>query len=690
MTLSAASVELIRAFLDGLPDFAYVKDREHRYKLVNKAYAAFLGMEPEAVIGKTDFDILPRRMAELCRRTDVRAWNQGQSCRVEVRRQGRVCEFRIFRISLPDGSRALGGVVRDVTSSRRNTDTLRDCVYTYRLLAENTTDLVWMMDRNYRLIYISPSIKRLCGITPEEAREAVARKWDSSPFLRDIRGMMDRMLEAEQSGTGDIRSQKTESRMQRSDGSRFWTEVTVIPSLDGQGRVQRFVGAVRDIQESKEQKEVLKRLALYDSLTGLPNRQYFHNQLRQAVARARRSGGRMAILCLDVDKLKAVNDTMGHSAGDAAIREVGSRLVEAVREMDTVARMHGDEFMCLLQDLESVQAVRAVAERIMEKMGKPMYVNGHEVFIGVSIGMSVFPGGADSVEELLKQADVALYNAKRSGHPKVWMYAREDDWLYKFYSMDRDLRRAVSNQEFRIRYQPVVQLSSNRIVLLEALLRWERPDGIVPASEFVPVLEENGLIHDVGQWMLESVCMQVADWRRRGFPLVRIAANIADKQIRSRRFLTTVEKCLNKSGLDPVFLELELTESAFKENVRESIKHMHILSDWGVTLSIDDFGTGYSSLRHLLHFPLEKIKIDQSFIHSIPGKSDYSTMVRAIIAMAHNLNKTVVAEGVETTEQALFLRENNCDYAQGSLFSSPEIAAEVEEKLLRGYPGPAG
>jgi EAL domain-containing protein (putative c-di-GMP-specific phosphodiesterase class I) len=323
-------------------------------------------------------------------------------------------------------------------------------------------------------------------------------------------------------------------------------------------------------------------------------------------------------------------------------------------------------------------------------MGKPMYVNGHEVFIGVSIGMSVFPGGADSVEELLKQADVALYNAKRSGHPKVWMYAREDDWLYKFYSMDRDLRRAVSNQEFRIRYQPVVQLSSNRIVLLEALLRWERPDGIVPASEFVPVLEENGLIHDVGQWMLESVCMQVADWRRRGFPLVRIAANIADKQIRSRRFLTTVEKCLNKSGLDPVFLELELTESAFKENVRESIKHMHILSDWGVTLSIDDFGTGYSSLRHLLHFPLEKIKIDQSFIHSIPGKSDYSTMVRAIIAMAHNLNKTVVAEGVETTEQALFLRENNCDYAQGSLFSSPEIAAEVEEKLLRGYPGPAG
>jgi diguanylate cyclase (GGDEF)-like protein/PAS domain S-box-containing protein len=681
---------LYRNLLDGLPDFAFVKDREHRYVLVNSGYARFMGMDPAEVVGRTDFDLLPRKVAESCRKTEARAWKHAGRYSVEVRLFGRVREFRMFRISLPDGRPAMAGLVRDVTSKRRNMDVLRDCVYTYRLLAENVADIVWMMDRQCRLIYISPSIERVCGLTPEEAKQAAARDWDSSPFLLDIRRMIGRILDAERAGGGDVRPQKTESRMRRRDGSRFWTEVTVIPSLDDRGCVQRFVGSVRDIQESMEQRETLKRLALYDGLTGLPNRPFFHNQLRQALARAQRSGERIGVLCLDVDRLKAVNDTMGHGAGDQAIREVGGRLTKAVREMDTVARLHGDEFMCLLQNLESVQDARTVAARIQEEMRRPLYVNGHEVFIGLSIGMSMYPDCAGSMEDLLKQADVALYNAKRSGHPKVWLYAREDDWLYKFYAMDRDLRKAVTNQEFHIRYQPVVQLSSNRIVLLEALLRWERPGGGVPPSEFIPILEENGLIHEIGKWLLESVCSQIAEWRSRGFPLVRISANISDKQIRDRRFLTTVERCLNKSGLEPVFLELELTESAFKENLRDSIKHMHILNDWGVTISIDDFGTGYSSLRHLLHFPLEKIKIDRSFIQNIPGDSEYATMVRAIIAMAHNLNKTVVAEGVETTEQALFLRENNCDYAQGSLFCGPQTVLEIEDMLLRGHPGPTG
>jgi len=466
-------------------------------------------------------------------------------------------------------------------------------------------------------------------------------------------------------------------------GHRQGVAEMTVSETQWQGRMA-YLLMLHDITEHKENEAQIKHLAYHDTLTGLPNRALFADRFNQAILRARRNKTKVALLFMDLNRFKEVNDTLGHKTGDLLLKATAARLSESVRKSDTVARMGGDEFTVLLEGLSSQEEASELAQKIRRAFEKPVLTGARELFTTPSIGISIYPDHAMNTETLIRQADSAMYNAKRCKGMNVCIYSEEialpavDDLM-----LETRLRHALERQEFVLYYQIQVDLQSQQPVGMEALVRWRHPErGLIFPTDFVALLEETGLILPVGDWILAEACRQARQWRRAGIKLVPIAVNVSTKQLLMRdQFVSTIQNILADNEIEPGLLKLELTESAVIQEQARTLQTLRALRNLGVNLHMDDFGTGYSSLAYLKHLPFDIVKIDQSFIADLLANPDDALLTQAIVAMAHSLKKRVVAEGVETQEQAAFLRIIGCDYAQGWLYGRAMTAQDMAEYL---------
>ena len=440
---------------------------------------------------------------------------------------------------------------------------------------------------------------------------------------------------------------------------------------------------VEDITEHLATQENIHRLAHHDMLTGLPNRILFQDRLGQALARDRREGGKGALMLLDVDQFKEINDSLGHVAGDQLLRELAARLNKVVREADTLARLGGDEFALIQTALADTAAASLLAQRIAHALERPFRIEDQQLDIAASIGITIFPDDGTTPERLMRNADMALYQAKAAGRNRYAYYRADmDRELQASRSLQRGLRQALEEDRLKLVFQPVFELPDGRLSKVEALLRWPHPGGgQVPPSTFIPIAESSGLIRPLGDWVLQRACRQAAAWQAGDIDL-KLAVNVSAAQLRQPELFETVERALADNRLDPARLELEITESVFLDPSKDLILELlRRVADLGVTLAIDDFGTGYSSLAYLKHFPFHEIKVDGSFVRDIEDGADGAAIVKAVVALGHSLGKRVTAEGVETEAQLAFLRERGCDAAQGYLLGRPGPAEAVGRLL---------
>ncbi len=487
---------------------------------------------------------------------------------------------------------------------------------------------------------------------------------------------------------GETEYFESEYRMRASDGRWVWVlDRGKVIERDNAGHPVRLAGTMKDVTDRKRYEDELRHLANYDTLTHLPNRTLFMERLRHALAHARRLQQRLAVLFFDLDRFKQINDSLGHAAGDNLLKQVARRISDCVREDDTVARLGGDEFTVILENLPTAQSGAIVADKVLQAFRTPFELDGHEVVISPSIGISLFPEDGDDVATLIKNADLAMYHAKEQGRNNYqYFVAAMNQAMRRRLSLETALRRAIEHREFTLYYQPKMEISTGAITGMEALLRWDSAElGRVPPDEFIPLAEDNGLIVPIGEWVLREACTQIARWRAENLPVVPVAVNLSIRQLMAGDMAELVAGLLREFKLDPQFLQLEITESLVMANAAQSVGRLNALRDIGVRLAVDDFGTGYSSLSYLKRLPIDTIKIDKAFIRDLSVDPDDATITRTIIAMAHSLKLTVVAEGVETTEQLQFLREHGCEEMQGYWLSKPLPADQLIDILRRHW-----
>lgn len=530
------------------------------------------------------------------------------------------------------------------------------------------------------IVYVNPAFERITGYT---AAEAIGR--NDRFLLGEDRAQW--ALREIYAAKREQRAGQAELRNYRKDGSLFWSELTVAPVHDEEGRITHLVSVFSDITERKVYEAQLEYHASHDTLTGLANRNLLMDRLRQAMLHTQRSKQFIAVLLLDLDRFKRINDSLGHGRGDTMLAAVAARLRECVRQTDTLARLSGDEFVILLTDLARVDDVVSIARKIMMSLAQPETLAEQELCLSGSIGISIYPGDAESEEQLLKHADAAMYQAKAQGGNSFCFYAPDvNAKAMRNMELELRLRHALEREEFVLHYQPKADLASGRIVGMEALIRWRTPDlGMVSPAEFIPVAEDIGLILPIGEWVLRKACQQVRSWLEAGLEVGRVAVNLSARQFRQRDLVDRVQRILQETHLDATLLELELTESMMVDEPRQAVLMLQQLKDLGLHLSLDDFGTGSSNLSYLRHFPIDTLKIDQSFVRDIMSNPDDQLIALAVISLAHSLKRKVIAEGVETEEQLHYLRQHGCDEIQGYYLSRPLPADEFESLLRKGY-----
>jgi diguanylate cyclase (GGDEF)-like protein/PAS domain S-box-containing protein len=465
----------------------------------------------------------------------------------------------------------------------------------------------------------------------------------------------------------------------RLDGTRVFVEMTSIPFVSSQRRAVQVIA--RNVSESRREKQELERLSTSDLLTGLPNRTLLMDRIRQGILRWQRQQQKSVVAFIDLDHFKTINETLGHSAGDQALLAFSKNLAACLRQSDTAARIGGDQFVLVLEDIDDDEIPPRILQRMFERMSQPIWISTHEVQVGCSIGFCRYPEDGNDADTLLNAAEAAMYHAKELGRANIQRYMRDMRiQAGERLLLESQLRHAVERNELLLHYQPKVNMATGRIVGVEALVRWEHPVlGMISPARFIPIAEESGLIVPIGEWIIRTACMQAQIWQSLNLPGISIAINLSARQFLQPNIVDFIRRSIETVGISPQLLEFELTESMAMGNPEKSISIMRQFRDLGVSLSVDDFGTGYSNLSHLKRFPLDKLKIDQSFVRDITQGSEALAIVHAIIAMAHSLHLTVVAEGVETEEQLSLLAQHGCDEIQGYYFSRPLPAAACTE-----------
>jgi diguanylate cyclase (GGDEF)-like protein/PAS domain S-box-containing protein len=467
-----------------------------------------------------------------------------------------------------------------------------------------------------------------------------------------------------------------------------WISGVYRPHYDDAGKIAGVIGLVRDVTQRKEAEQQIEYQAYHDALTGLANRRLFQEHLSLALALAQRRNSAVAVLFLDLDHFKTINDSLGHTIGDELLREIARRLKAAVREGDTVARVGGDEFTIVLQEVARADAAASVAQKVLHTIAEPMEIAGHRLYITTSIGITLFPNDGDDAETLLKNADTAMYRAKAAGRNAYQMATRElSRSTHDRMTLESGLHRALEQGEFELLYQPQVEIDEQETVIvgMEALLRWNHPErGVIAPEHFIGLAEDRGLILPIGDWVLREACRAAKRFHDHGFPRFRVAVNLSARQFRDPSLLSTVESAIQESGIDARTLELEITETVAMEDVELTMSALMEFRKRGVTIAIDDFGTGHSSLSYLKRFPIDALKIDKGFVLDLPDKFEDAAIVSSVIQLANGLGLRVIAEGVEKREQLDFLRDAGCRELQGFYFSYPVKLEEVERLLAQG------
>ncbi|MCW5626090.1 MAG: EAL domain-containing protein [Burkholderiales bacterium] len=540
----------------------------------------------------------------------------------------------------------------------------------------------WELDLSSGKIFWTEEMYRLFEVDPETfvpTTESTARFFtpDDREVLRD----------AFQRSRKHSESWDVELQIESGRGQRRWMRVTGTTEMDALGRAVKMSGAVQDISARREADECIRRLAHYDDLTGLANRNLFLHHLTHALSRALRYRKRLAVLFIDLDRFKVINDTLGHDHGDQLLKVVGQRLSESVRSSDIVARLGGDEFVVLIEEPASADALAEIARKLLQEVARPMSFAGQELMLTTSVGIAMHPDDGADPQALLKHADIAMYRAKEKGKNTFEFYSSNMNTAdMDRFALESQLKRAVRERnEFVLHYQPKVSVRDGSITGVEALVRWMNPErGLVSPGQFIPLAEETGLIGAIGQWVLETAARQAVAWAAAGLQPLRVAVNLSARQLHADGFVDGIRTIIAETGVDPAWLEFEITESMMMQDVERVIASLSELKTLGVRIAIDDFGTGYSSLGYLKRLPVDSLKVDRSFVKDIPGDADDATITRAVIALAHSLRLKVVAEGVETEAQLRFLADLDCDEIQGFLFSPPLPTAELEALIGRG------
>jgi diguanylate cyclase (GGDEF)-like protein/PAS domain S-box-containing protein len=547
----------------------------------------------------------------------------------------------------------------------------------YRVLFEDSAEANWLMDEKGFLDCNSAALQ-MFGYP---AGAPMLHPADVSPPNQPD-GTNSRLAAEKKIASAFLNgTERFEWLHQRKNGEVFPAEVC-LTALTLSGR-PRLLATVRDISERKLAEVQVQFLAFYDALTGLPNRTLLQDRLTKALASARRNKDKVALLFLDLDRFKDINDSLGHSVGDLLLKEVAERIKTWGREQDTVARLGGDEFLITLTHVNDVPDAAVAAERLMNEMTAEFIVQGHSLNVSCSIGISMFPEHGANCETLIKNADAAMYRAKEGGRNNFRFFAEDMNvHAVERMALENSLRLALDKEELFLVYQPQMEIATGRITGLEALLRWQHPDlGLVPPDKFIRIAENSGLIVPIGEWVVRTACHQARKWRDEGLPAVTVAVNVSAVQFRQAGFCELIRRVLNETGLGPQYLELELTEGLLLANADVTLSVLKELKAMGLTLAIDDFGTGYSSFSYLRQFQVSKLKIDRSFIRDIAVNPDDAAIATAIISMAKSLNLKVIAEGVENEAQMSFLRSHLCDEIQGYYFSKPLATDKVADKL---------
>ncbi len=559
------------------------------------------------------------------------------------------------------------GTTLDITDSIRHEERLRLAAQ----VMDCTHDAVLITNTQGQILEVNPAFTVITGYQPEEAVGRNPSVWKSGRHDHAFYDSLWRNIRETGHWQGEIWNR-------RKSGEIYPAWQTISAVRDMTGKVTHYVSVFSDISGIVQSRMELAHLAQHDPLTELPNRLLFQDRLDHALQRARREGNQLAILFLDLDRFKHINDSLGHATGDRLLEEVARRLLRVVRKEDTVARMGGDEFIVLTEDLRNEQDSANLAEKLLNALSNPYRINDRELYITSSIGISLYPRDGTTAEALVRNADAAMYRAKAMGRNAYDFYTESlTDAAMERVQLEVELRKALKRGELSVHYQPQVDLASGRLVGAEALLRWRHPElGNIPPDRFIPLAEDTGLIIEIGEWVLREACLQAGRWIEAGLALDSIAVNVAGPQIQRSDFTATVQRVLDETGLPPERLELEVTEGFIMGQAESSISVLETLSRLGVNLSIDDFGTGYSSLAYLKRLPIDKLKLDRSFVRDLPADEEDAAIAAAVIALARSLGLKVIAEGVETAAQRDFLLSQHCDQAQGWYYGKAVAAEE--------------
>jgi len=678
---------LFQDLFEASPDALVVVDGGGRLMLVNRQAEKVFGYARAELIGQTVEFLVPERLrdAHLGHRLRYQqAPHQrpmGSGLALSGRRKDG-SEFPVDILLSPigmDGAPVLAAI-RDITERNEVLATLHEARERSRITLESIGDAVLSSDVNGMLLYLNKVAEQMTGWPSAQARGQplsvvfnVVEYDTSAPLPLVFAG-------ADSDGTRLVHH----ARLIRRDGSEAAIEYTAAAIRDEAGsEIGGMVIVLRDISKTRELAHQMAYLAQHDFLTNLPNRMLLNDRLTQAIGLARRCGAQLAVLFLDLDHFKHINDSLGHGIGDRLLQSVAQRLSACVRSSDTVSRNGGDEFVILLAEIERPEDAAVSAEKILAALAARHHIGGHELQVSSSIGVSVYPFDGQDAETLIKNADMAMYHAKDNGRNNVQFFTPEMTLRsVERQTVESDLRDALERGEFELYYQPKVDLASAAMVGAEALIRWHHPRrGLVAPAQFIPVAEDAGLIVPIGRWVMRQACRQLQDWRRQGVPLVPVSVNISALEFRSLHFIDEVRAILADTQVEPRHLELELTESVLMQHAEAATQVLGELKRLGLRLTIDDFGTGYSSLSYLSNFPIDVLKIDQSFVREITTHAYNATIVSAVIGMCEGLRCDVIAEGVETAEQAAFLLARRCRQVQGYYYGRPLPAAAFTARL---------
>lgn len=669
----ATERNLMRTLIDAVPDHIYAKDLDSKFLLANEGVAWNMNTSHQNLIGKDDFAFYDEQMAQGFYDDEQKIIATGQMLQQEEHvsdiRTGKPRWMLTTKVPVRNDLGEIVGLVgigRNITLRREAELALRESEERFRSLTELSSDWYWELGPDLTIIEFEDT-KEKSGYQ----RDQVLGK--TLQHLPGIETLSESWLQYETRVSAREPFRDLELRSISAEGKVRYLSLAGLPAFTKTGEFRGYRGIGRDITERKVSEERIQYLATHDSLTSLPNRFMFSNILGIALESARRHQRKLAVLFIDLDRFKNINDTLGHEAGDILLKEMATRLKHCLRASDIVGRLGGDEFVILIPEVENIEQVTTVAQKLLTATVKPVTIMGQECRVTASLGICFYPDDAQDEQALMKNADIAMYRAKDEGKNNYQFYspnieARSLERLV----LENNLRMALERDEFFLHYQAKRDLKTGEIAGVEALVRWQHPElGVVSPAQFIPLAEETGLIVLIGRWVLKTACAQNVTWLSQGLPPLCMAVNLSVRQFFDDSLIEDVASALKESGMRPELLEMEITEGMVMQDAERAIRILTAIKALGVRLAIDDFGVGYSSLAQIKRFPIDTLKVDSSFIREIPQNKEDRAITEAIIAMGRTLSLTIIAEGVETKEQEAFLREHQCDQSQGYYFSKP-------------------